>query len=193
MVENFDKLGLEVVVDYEHASLSGSINPAAGWIKKLYVECDEMFGEVEWTKEAYDMIKNGEYKYISPVYNYHGIDRVTGADLGVELHSVALTNTPFLRELGEVKANKKEWTEERDQMISLIVSCAIDQGKINKSQIQWAMNYSRENFAGFRDFLSTSTGRHLPNMFANNMFANTNGAEKENVVELALKHINKEK
>ena len=52
------------------------------------------------------MIKNGEYRYLSPVLDPQTIDQVTGDDIGWGLHSAALTNKPFLEELGQVWANK---------------------------------------------------------------------------------------
>lgn len=112
MVANFYDRKVDIVVDYEHQTLSGEIAPAAGWIKELYIHNDELIGKVEWTTKATNFIQNGEYKYISPVYSFASIDNKTGIFKGATLHSVALTNTPFLDELGEVIANKNLNTKE---------------------------------------------------------------------------------
>lgn len=103
---NFDKRKLDLVIDYEHQTLSGEIAPAAGWIKELFIKDNALYGRVSWTAKAKEFIKNGEYKYLSPVYDFMGIDEKTGAWQGCTLHSAALTNKPFLDELGEIVANK---------------------------------------------------------------------------------------
>ena len=103
---NFDKRSLDIVIDYEHQTLSGEIAPAAGWIKELFIKDSALYGRVSWTAKAKEFIKNGEYKYLSPVYGFMGVDEKTGAWQGCTLHSAALTNKPFLDELGEVRANK---------------------------------------------------------------------------------------
>lgn len=102
---NFDNRLDDCVIDYEHNSLNGLENPAAGWIKSLDIRENALFAKVSWNKKAKDFIKNGEYKYLSPTFQMHYKDPRSGADCGVFLHSVALTNTPFLDSLGEVKAN----------------------------------------------------------------------------------------
>ena len=102
---NFDNRLNDCVIDYEHNSLSGTENPAAGWIKSLEIRENALFAKVAWNPKARDFIEKGEYKYLSPTFQMHYKDPRSGADCGVFLHSVALTNTPFLDSLGEVKAN----------------------------------------------------------------------------------------
>ncbi|MBN7287446.1 MULTISPECIES: phage protease [Campylobacter] len=108
MKENFDSRKIDLVVDYEHQSLWGGEAPAAGWITEVWSAKDdsELWGKVKWTDRALEYIKNEEYRYLSPVFNFSAVDQKTGANIGVRLESVALTNTPFLDELGEVKINK---------------------------------------------------------------------------------------
>ncbi|PSM51353.1 Mu-like prophage I protein [Campylobacter blaseri] len=109
---NYEKRAVETVIDYEHQTLTGEIAPAAGWIKELYInEKNELWGKVSWTVKAKDYIKNGEYKYLSPVYEFAGIDEKSGVYRGATLHSASLTNKPFLDELGEVVANKNNIKE----------------------------------------------------------------------------------
>ena len=111
---NFDKRSLDIVIDYEHQTLSGEIAPAAGWIKELFIKDGALYGRVSWTAKAKEFIKNGEYKYLSPVYDFMGVDEKTGAWQGCTLHSAALTNKPFLDELGEVRANKNFTAKEKN-------------------------------------------------------------------------------
>lgn len=110
---NFDKRKTDVVIDYEHQSLSGNEAPAAGWVKELFLKDNELWGRVEWTKKAKEYIKNKEYKYLSPVYEFYSADEKTGSIKGVTLHSASLTNTPFLDELGEIVANKSNTKDEK--------------------------------------------------------------------------------
>lgn len=103
---NFDNRLNDCVIDYEHNSLQGTENPAAGWIKSLEIKENALFAKVAWNPKAREFIEKGEYKYLSPAFQMHYKDPRSGADCGVFLHSVALTNTPFLDSLGEVRANK---------------------------------------------------------------------------------------
>lgn len=132
MVGNFEKSGVDIVCDYEHQTLYGEIAPASGWIKKIPMslksENGELFAKIDWTEAAKAYIGNDEYHYLSPVFAPNTIDQATGANIGWTLHSVALTNKPFLQELDEVRLNKlnnqtKEETsmtqEEKDAMAAL--------------------------------------------------------------------------
>jgi phage I-like protein len=84
----FKGLNHDLVVDYEHQSLSGSVAPAAGWIKNIEPKDDgSLYAEIEWTETAAGYIKAKEYKYLSPTLLTDGVK-------AIGLHSVALTNTP---------------------------------------------------------------------------------------------------
>jgi len=118
MVINYERLGLDIVVDYEHATIFNPEKaPAAGWIPaepiSLKVEDGDLWARIEWTETAMEHIKAREYRYLSPVFVPNTPDRVTGENIGWTLHSVALTNTPFLAELDpianrEIKSKPKE-------------------------------------------------------------------------------------
>jgi phage I-like protein len=112
---NFEKMDIEVVCDYEHASLYEEKAPASGWIKELFFKDKELWAKVQWLPDALELIKGEEYKYHSPVLDPQTIDQVTGDNLGWSLHSVALTNRPFFEELGEVFANKKQTKQEGEE------------------------------------------------------------------------------
>jgi len=98
-----------LVVDYNHSTilaLRGLCRPdeavAAGWIRQVELEGGEPFGDVEWTANADAKIRAGEFRYLSPVFEFDVPDRKTGATIPCRLHSVALTNKPFLTELPAV-------------------------------------------------------------------------------------------
>lgn len=112
---NFENGKIDIVADFEHASLWNEKAPATGWIKELYIKDDELWAKVHWLNDALELIKQEQYKYASPVFDQHTIDQVTGEDIGWSLHSVALTNRPFLEELGEVIANNKQFQIEGEK------------------------------------------------------------------------------
>jgi phage I-like protein len=59
----------QMVIDYEHQTLSGTQAPAAGWIIKLINKGKEgLWAVVEWTNKAKEYLTNKEYKYVSPVF-----------------------------------------------------------------------------------------------------------------------------
>jgi len=87
----------QLVIDYEHQTLlsekNGQPAPAAGWFSGVeWREGQGLFAAVvEWTDKAAAMIQAGEYRYISPVFEY---DRTTGEVLFVRM--AALVNAPGL-------------------------------------------------------------------------------------------------
>ena len=103
--------GADLVVDYEHASTSarllGGRAPAAGWITAMELRAGgtELWAHVQWTTEAATSIEAREYRYLSPVLRWGHADRVTGEPVRLQIHSVALTNVPFMTELQALNAN----------------------------------------------------------------------------------------
>ena len=67
----FEAQDVDLAIDYEHqndrpeARLSGPV-PVAGWIKELAARADGIWGRVEWTTRAKELIGNREYRYLSP-------------------------------------------------------------------------------------------------------------------------------
>jgi len=88
----FEKCATDLVVDYEHQSLSGSEAPAAGWIKGLDDRGEDgLWAKVQWTERAVGYLKNREYRYLSPVVLIRKKDC-----RAVELLGAALTNLPAI-------------------------------------------------------------------------------------------------
>jgi len=74
---------------------------AAGWIQALEIRDGaqgvELWGYVEWTKDAADRIALGAQRFCSVVVDFAPIDRVTGESAGLaELYELGLTPSPFL-------------------------------------------------------------------------------------------------
>ncbi len=102
MVAHFQERGLDLVVDYEHQTLSGRKAPAAGWIRELEIRIagetpapqDGLWARVEWTATAQQHLAAREYRYFSPVLR---LEDKTRRPLAL-LHA-ALTNTPAINGL----------------------------------------------------------------------------------------------
>jgi len=103
VIAAFAASGRDMVIDYEHQSLTGEEAPAAGWITALEDrgdgEGDGLWAAVSWTPRGATYLQNREYRYLSPVILIRVADR-----RGVALHSVALTNTPEIRRLAPMVA-----------------------------------------------------------------------------------------
>ena len=102
-------LGADIVIDYEHqgefSKFNGKPAPAAGWIKRVFARRGEVWGEVEWTARAAEMIKAREYRYISPVFDHTRASRVVKRITGA-----ALVNDPalYMRAIARANANQEE-------------------------------------------------------------------------------------
>jgi len=82
-------------IDYEHASetkaAKGDEAPAAGWIAEMEARNGAIWGRVEWTPRAANMISSREYRFLSPVFVFD-----TGSLQILSLVSAGLTNRPNL-------------------------------------------------------------------------------------------------
>ncbi|NEX47737.1 phage protease [Pseudotabrizicola algicola] len=108
VILDFQERGIDLPVDYEHqndkpeAKLKGPV-PAAGWIKELAHNASGLWGRVEWTATAREMIGRKEYRYLSPSFfhNKSGqIMRLKGAGLvhepNLHLKALASQEAPML-------------------------------------------------------------------------------------------------
>ncbi len=122
MAANFAKRkNGQVVIDYEHASedpavAKGGPVPAAGWIHRLSAN-GTLTALVEWTPQAEEMLRTGQYRFFSPAIDFNGADKETGEPQGATLTSGALTNHPFLEELPPIMLSDGTaiWQEARDE------------------------------------------------------------------------------
>ncbi len=102
ILRHFESLQHDVVIDYEHQTLTGGEAPAAGWIRELdWREGDGLYARAEWTDKAKGYIERREYRYHSPVFLCRTSDRRI-----VELYNVALTNQPRMKNVAELLAAK---------------------------------------------------------------------------------------
>ena len=137
IIAAFESHGVDLVIDYEHATpqveAGGAAKaPAAGWIKGLrYVKGEGLYADpVEWTEGAAAEIAAREYRYSSPVILY---DEETKAIK--KLHSVALTNKPRTIGQSELLAAARlvvELNKETDMKKEKELTIALATGKGDK-------------------------------------------------------------
>lgn len=95
VVDQFNLRGMDLVIDWEHASEhrapKGEDAPAAAWVKEMEVRDGSVCARVEWTPKAAEQLKAKEYRYLSPVFLFTRDERQI-----VRLTSAGLTNQPNL-------------------------------------------------------------------------------------------------
>lgn len=84
-------------IDYDHATdlaaPNGGRAPAAAWIVELQARDDGIWGRVEWTPAGAQAVRDGEYRFLSPVFMHGQSGEIS------RLERAALTNNPNLRQL----------------------------------------------------------------------------------------------
>ena len=103
LAEDINQLKIKLMIDYEHQTLfiekNGKPNPAAGWMETAeYISGEGIFVDVDWTKKAHQQIRDGEYRYISPLFLTEPDGKVT------KVLNAALTNRPACHDLAEAVA-----------------------------------------------------------------------------------------
>lgn len=99
--------GLELSLDYGHAAYHGGDAPAAGWFNLELREDGLWAVDVQWSPKADKHLRNREYRYISPWFNY---DEESSRIL--DLVNIALTNTPATFNLRPLVAGRSAPEEE---------------------------------------------------------------------------------
>lgn len=97
MIHNFERQQNAIPLKYEHPMYAvGEPIPAAGWIHKLRVEGEWLMGFCEFTERAAKLIRAGEYRFTSIVFDLDARDRVSGEKCGAVLYEVGIVNNPFI-------------------------------------------------------------------------------------------------
>jgi phage I-like protein len=112
VITAFKDQGVRMAIDYEHSTVfkapKGEKSIAAGWITDMkYQDGVGLVAHVEWTDAARSHIESKEYLYFSPVYLFNKDTRRVEA-----ISSVALTNTPRMKNLDALAASAALLTEE---------------------------------------------------------------------------------
>lgn len=118
MLTNYQMEARPLLFDIDHNSIFSFDSRAAGWGTGMRLEDGKLIVDMEPTPVGRALIESGEYRYLSPVYEYERDDRVTGKILkDWRLHSVALTNVPFLHELPAIKNSEMEGEEGMNELL----------------------------------------------------------------------------
>jgi phage I-like protein len=110
-----------MVIDYEHQTLNSQANgqpaPAAGWFKNIeWRDGQGLFAtDVEWTPAAAKAIADGEYRFISPVFEFNA---QTGEVQRMRM--AALTNNPGLDGMQSVALSAFSFQPQEPQMNKLL-------------------------------------------------------------------------
>lgn len=127
IIRQFKARRLDLVIDYEHQTLSDVQAPAAGWIKDLYPGEDALMARVEWTQKGREYIANKEYRYLSPVVLVRKADQHAAV-----FHSAALTNTPAITGMFAIinsdALSIEEEEEPRMELSALIELLGLEEG-----------------------------------------------------------------
>lgn len=149
VIKEFLKRKKDLVIDFEHQSVTGGKAPAAGWIKALEKSPEGLWAIVKyWTKEAERLILDGQYRYFSPTL-YFSED----GEKVIALHSVALTNHPALHNIPALAASDsgellQENTSERSALTLTQLSLLAD---LQKKESQWNAFLEKYSCSSFAD------------------------------------------
>lgn len=104
----------EPQIDIEHSSQmqapQGLPAPAVGWIKAIEVRDGALWGRVEWTSVGAELVADGAYRYLSPVFTYD----FTSGEIG-QIVCAGLTNNPNL-EMAALNSAEEE-TDTMDKAV----------------------------------------------------------------------------
>ena len=121
IVQAFEAGNIDLPIDYEHQldkrekQASGPI-PAAGWIKELKVKADGLWGRVEWTAQASELLGAKAYRYLSPSFLYQKTGKVI-----TKLKGAGLVHNPNLQltALASQEATMKTFIERLAALLKL--------------------------------------------------------------------------
>lgn len=108
ILRNFDNSHQagRLLIDYDHESHDLSKRTAAaGWMEKLEIRKDGLWGLPRWSAQGQKDIEGGTYRFLSPVFNLADCEEMTPAEDGtprlrpLKLADAALTNRPNIRDL----------------------------------------------------------------------------------------------
>jgi len=87
-----------IAYDFKHKPDYG----AAAWVKRIFVEGDGLWADVELTKRGAEALKNREFIYFSTEYVDDYKDRESGKSYGPTILGGGMTNRPFIKGMAPV-------------------------------------------------------------------------------------------
>jgi phage I-like protein len=103
--------GQDLPINYDHGEQR---KDAAGWIQRADVRPDGLWLNIEWTREAFDKIKNKAYRYFSPEYANKWKHPASGQVFQDVFFGGALTNMPHLKGILPLNLSEYASDEEND-------------------------------------------------------------------------------
>lgn len=106
-----NQYGDKVSVDFDHSFAQGQGSLAAGWFIRGSASLEpstadasklSLYADVQWTPRGAEAIRTGEYRFISPEWNFRWRDNTGKWHETPRLFAAALTNRPFFEEMGPV-------------------------------------------------------------------------------------------
>jgi DNA-binding transcriptional regulator YiaG len=158
----------KIAIDRDHDTDEGRSSRAAGWfVGEAEVRDGEdgkrLWALVEWTKSGLEDVQNKEFRFISPVFNFHDRDAKTGPMTKArEILRATLTNNPFFKQLAPVTAADLEPES------PLVLTLARNLGRTPEEIVQAAQEAStvwdaRFGLEGIRErlYASLNPGREI--------------------------------
>jgi hypothetical protein len=101
--------GTDIDIDYDHKAHHGK---AAGWLRAVTVKAGQgLWGTVEWTKDAYRALKEGEYRYFSPEFADEWDHPSSGETFKDVLFGGGITNRPFIKDILPINLSELRFAE----------------------------------------------------------------------------------
>lgn len=120
VLAGFRQGAIDLPIDWEHATQhrapNGEEAPAAAWIERVEIRNGALWGHVSWTPRAAEQIKNREYRFLSPVFDY---DPATGRI--ARFVSAGLVNKPNL----PLQALNQEDTSMRSTLLAAAIVASL--------------------------------------------------------------------
>jgi len=135
ILKNFDKGNQSgrLLIDYDHESHDLSKRTtAAGWIDKLQIRNNGLWGMPRWSAEGQKDVEGGTYRFLSPVFTLADCEELAPSKDGTQrlrplkLVDAALTNRPNLRDLQPI--TNRSTDEKLDLVIDLIKNYGTPEG-----------------------------------------------------------------
>src|SRR6185295_12133190 len=103
---------IEINTDYEHGTDKAKGDKASGWYRDMELRDDGVWAQIEFTPTALSEIKDGEWKYFSPMFYDDYLDEETGETFENVVVGGGLTNKPWMKDMVPINFSEAVLEEE---------------------------------------------------------------------------------